>query len=299
MKILENYSLKEHNTWRVGGKADHAVFPSSMEEVQEACAWAVKHKKPIRVLGGGSNVLVSDLGVEGLTVILSELSGVSSCSYEDGTFQLEALSGTMKSEVLRFFVKHRLSPALFFAGLPGDMGGGVVMNAGVGHDVAPREFQELVDWIEVVDLSGDHSLRRVSGKDIQWQYRHSEGWQPGIIVRVALRWQEEPREDLLNALKQSNQRRMSTQPLHYPSCGSVFRNPLGDKSGRLIESCGLKGYQVGGAKVSEKHANFIINVGGATQKDITDVMDHVRLQVFEATGKKLTPECAFLGRENS
>jgi UDP-N-acetylmuramate dehydrogenase len=297
MEYLKDFNLAEYTSWRVGGSADHAVFPETVEDLQEACRWAQARQMPLTILSGGTNVLVSDRGIEGLTIVLKKFSKIDDVEYKNGRLTLTCYSGTPKADVLKVFVKHRLSPAIFLAGLPGDMGGGVVMNAGVGHDVAPKEFCEIVEWIEYIDLNdAAFAVKRKSAKEINWVYRKSEGWKPGIITRIGIAWTEQPDDTVLKRLQEGNKRRMGTQPLQYPSCGSVFKNPTGDKSGRLIESCGLKGYTIGGAQVSEKHANFIINVGGATAGDILAVKNHVQKTVQDQTGFELETEFVFLGR---
>jgi len=297
MEYLRDFQLADLTTWKAGGAADWAVFPSTSEEVQEACRWARDKNLPLTILSGGSNVLISDRGIAGLVVVLQKLSGIESSDYRDGKFTLTCLAGTPKSEVLKVFVKHRLSPAVFLAGLPGDMGGGVVMNAGVGHEVAPKEFCEIVEWIEYVDLADAAlAIRRKNANEIQWTYRKSSGWQPGVLTRMGLAWSEAPDATVLERLKEGNKRRMGTQPLQYPSCGSVFKNPPGNKSGRLIEECGLKGYTVGGAQVSEKHANFIINIGGATADNILAVKNHVQETVRAQKNIALETEFIYLGR---
>lgn len=297
MEFLKDVSLKEYNTWKVGGTADWAVFPTTPQEVQEACLWAKEKKVSITVIGGGSNILVSDEGIEGLTIITKNLAGITNEILENDCLTITCLAGTMKAEVLRSFVKNRLSPALFLAGLPGDMAGGVVMNAGVGHDLHPKEFCELVEWIEYVDLSVNTcDIKKLNKDKIEWSYRKSRGWQPGVITKLQIAWQEKPDPSILKRLQESNKRRMSTQPLQYPSCGSVFKNPQGTTSGRVIDECGLKGYHIGGAQVSEKHANFIINTGNATAKDIAQVISHVQTQVKYKKQIELQTECLFLGR---
>ncbi len=297
MEYLKNYNLAELTTWKVGGDADFAAFPETVEQIREACVWAKSQKLPITVLSGGSNVLVSDKGIEGLVLILKNFCKIDSPVLTGARLQVVCEAGATKADLLKVFIKQRMSPAIFLAGLPGDVGGGVVMNAGVGHDVAPKEFCEIVEWVEWIDLTDDSfSVRKKNKNELQWIYRKSAGWQPGIITRLGIAWEEAPDETVLKRLQEGNKRRMSTQPLQWPSCGSVFKNPPGNKSGRLIEECGLKGFQIGGAQVSEKHANFIINVGGATAKDIEDVRVHVQATVKQQKGIELETEYIFLGR---
>lgn len=298
MEYLKNYGLAELTTWKAGGAADWAVFPTTVEEIREACRWALEKKLPVTVLSGGSNVLVSDDGIEGLVILLKNFSQIEAPVLTGNRLQVVCEAGATKADLLKIFIKQRMSPAIFLAGLPGDIGGGVVMNAGVGHDVAPKEFCEIVEWIEWMDLSDNtFSLRKKNKNEIQWMYRKSSGWQPGIITRVGIIWEEAPDDSVLKRLQEGNKRRMITQPLQWPSCGSVFKNPPGNKSGRLIEECGLKGLQIGGAQVSEKHANFIINLGGASAADIEAVRAHVQDTVRKQKGIELETEYVFLGRK--
>lgn len=297
MEYLKSFNLAEFTTWKIGGNADWAVMPETVDQIREACIWARSQKLPVTVLGGGSNALVSDQGIEGLVILTKNFSKIETPQISGNTLQVVCEAGAPKAELLKVFVKQRMSPAIFLAGLPGDVAGGVVMNAGVGHDVAPKEFCEIVQWVEWMDTgSADFRLVKKNKEEITWHYRKSSGWQPGIITRVGIAWSEAPDDTVLKRLQEGNKRRMSTQPLQWPSCGSVFKNPPGHKSGRLIEECGLKGFQIGGAQVSEKHANFIINVGGSTAQDIEAVRQHVQDTVLKQKGIRLETEYVFLGR---
>ncbi len=290
--IQQNVLLAPHTSWLVGGTADFFSQPQSVEELREALLWAQSQKMAWTVLGGGTNSLVSDRGIRGLTIVLSKLVG-SRVQIEDKKIVIEAFSGTSKSELLKIFLKHKLEPALFLAGLPGDVGGGLVMNAGVSELIKPREFVEITDWLEVMRPNGD--IDRLSAHSLNWSYRHLHGWQPGIIVRAGLSWPLDPQIDILEKVRDANRNRLSKQPLDLPSCGSVFRNPQGTSAGRLIESLGLKGYTVGGAKVSEKHANFIVNFQNASATDIHQVISHVQAESLVRAGISLQTEVAYLG----
>lgn len=296
LKVERDIPLAPLTSWQVGGVAEFFVQPSTLDELEAALRWACAEKCPVTTLSGGTNVLVSDQGVPGLTIALGKLNKVT-VEEREGRLHLECWSGTPKSELLKVFLKYRLEPALFLAGLPGDVGGGVVMNAGVGEMIRPREFVEITDWVEVlrVDGAGEIGSVRFPKADLQWDYRHCEGWRPGIISRVGLSWPMVPVADILEQVRRANQTRFQKQPLELPSCGSVFVNPPGHKSGQLIESCGLKGYRVGGAMVSPKHANFIVNAGGATASDIDAVITHVRSEVLRRAGVSLKTEVVYLG----
>jgi UDP-N-acetylmuramate dehydrogenase len=292
IEIKNNVPLAPLTSWLVGGPAEYLCFPKTIEEVQEAQLWAQQKQLSITVLGGGSNVLISDKGISGLVIALKNFAGTS-IRENQGRLEITALAGTGKSELLKIFLKYKLAPALFLAGLPGDVGGGIVMNAGVAESFKPREFVEITDWIEV--LKPDGSMQRLTNQQISWSYRHSSGWQPGIVVRAGFSWHLEVNPTILDQVKQANKIRLSKQPLDMPSCGSVFVNPSGHKAAQLIDSCGLKGFAVGDAQVSLKHANFIVNKGQAKASDILQVIEHVQRTVLQNKGVGLKTEVVRLG----
>lgn len=257
--------------------------------------WSHENKMNLTILGGGSNSLISDKGIGGLVLSMRGLAGLD-VKEADGRLQIVAMAGTHKSQLLRIFIQRRLAPALFLSGLPGDVGGGVVMNAGVSEDRVPKEFCEIVDWVEVVRVDGGTTRReQISAAQIEWSYRHSKGWQPGVLVRVGLSWPLEVDEEIPSRVKEANRLRLSKQPLDQPSCGSVFVNPPGYKAGAVIDKCGLKGFSIGGAVVSPKHANFIVNSGQATASDVEAVIQHVKKTVFDLTKIELKTEVIYLG----
>lgn len=288
--------LSQMTSWLVGGKADHYCAPKDLDQLGEALLYAFEKNWPVSVLGGGSNILISDAGVRGLLIHTAGLQHIEVLQQKPD-FELRAWCGTPKSEVLKHFLKQKLAPAVFLAGLPGDVAGGVVMNAGVGHEVHPKEFCEIVSQFEVMSVNDKGQLQRkwVQKESVHWHYRRSENWQPGVITQVDLSWPYEPDPNVNKQVSLGNQRRKATQPLTSPSCGSVFKNPKGDHAGRLIETAGLKGYRFGGAQVSEKHANFIVNLGGATASDIHHVIEHVQNEVFNQFQISLTHEVIYLG----
>ncbi|MFK8138596.1 MAG: UDP-N-acetylmuramate dehydrogenase [Bdellovibrionales bacterium] len=292
MNIQENISLKILNSWKVGGAADFYAAPTTIEELIEAETWAKDNGHPITILGGGTNALISDKGIRGLCINLRKLKG-SEMEEKDGKLFVTALSGTTKMELLKVFLKYQLPPAMMFAGIPGDIGGGVVMNAGIGEKIEPREFHEITQWVEVLS---EGNIKRFGNRDIDWSYRNSHGWQPGIITKVCVAWPLDHADpNIKEKVKQANKIRLTKQPLHLPSCGSVFVNPKPLHSGALIEDCGLKGFSIGGAQVSEKHANFIVNTGESTADDIHQVVEHVKKTVFEKKAVKLDIEFTYLG----
>lgn len=293
LKISQNVNLAEYTSWLVGGVADNFCLPETVDDLKEAITFAKTNNLPITILGGGTNVLVSDKGVEGLTICLRRLSKISSTE-KDGKLYIEALSGTAKSELLKTFLKQKLAPALFLAGLPGDVGGGVVMNAGVAEAFTPREFMDFVDWVDVMTL--DLQIIRLQKSQLNIKYRHTDGWQPHIIISVGMSWPLETDLTILDKVREANKIRLTKQPLDMPSCGSVFKNPEGHKAAQLIDSAGLKGFRIGDAQVSLKHANFIVNLENATANDISEVIAHVQKTVEKDKGVKLTTEVVRLGR---
>jgi UDP-N-acetylmuramate dehydrogenase len=292
--VQKNVPLSSFTTWKVGGPADFFVLVKTKEDILGSVRWAQSRGLPVTVLGGGSNVLISDDGVEGLVLCTQSFVGTRE-RVEKGRLIVTAKSGTPKFEVLRRFLKHKLAPALFLSGLPGDVGGGVVMNAGVAENRRPREFAEFVDRFWVLNYV-DLSETEVDARAVRWSYRHSEGWGPGVIVEVEMSWPLEPEADLPRQVKEANLLRLSKQPLEWPSCGSTFVNPPGEKAGQLIDRCGLKGFSIGGGQISAKHANFFINKGGATARDFARLIRHAQDVVKGQTGIELRTEVRWLGR---
>lgn len=303
--VEKNKPLRELNSWKVGGQAEFFCSPKNLDEIRAAWSWALTKKMPVSIISGGSNVLVPDDTLSGLTLSMHEFAGVEKVETPQAagsnvagetapaSIVIHARAGTPKAEIAKIFLQHRLAPAVFLTGIPGDMGAGVVMNAGIGETRTPREFCEIVSEIEV--LKPDQSLVRIPTAELRWEYRHSSGWQPGIIVKVVVRWPMQPDPAVINAVREQTKKRVTTQPLELPNCGSVFRNPHGHKAAQLIESCGLKGYRIGGACVSKKHANFIVNDEGATAADIWQIIEHIRAEVLKQTGVQLETEIVKLG----
>lgn len=282
------------NWWKVGGCAEYFAAPKTVEEL--LAVWSEAHQRgwPVTILSGGSNVLVKEGVIKGLVLSMHELKGIENAGVQNSRFEITCLAGTPKADVARQFMLRKLWPAVFLTGIPGDMGGGVVMNAGVGEMIKPREFCEIVDWIEVL-RPGEDTLTKISAEEIHWDYRHSSQWQPGVIVRVGVSWALEPDPAVMSAVRDATRKRVATQPLNQPSGGSTFRNPPGMKAAKLIDECGLKGFKIGGAEVSTKHANFLVNTGGATADDIHRLICHVRDTVKKQKDVELQAEVVYLG----
>ena len=294
MKIEENVPLAKYSSWLVGGAAEFYTAPEKPAELADVLEWAADSGAKITVISGGTNILISDSGVSGLVLHMRKFSGIEQ-SEEGGRLKISAYAGTSKSQILKIFLKKNLAASHFLAGLPGDIGGGVAMNAGVGEAFKPREFCEITDWVEVMHFD-TRQIHRIEADELQWSYRSCKGWQPGVIIRVGLSWPLDSDISVLQKVKAANKLRLSKQPLEWPSCGSVFRNPPGAKAGQLIDQCGLKGFRIGGALVSEKHGNFIINTGNATAQDIRGVINEVQARIFQKKGIRLQTEVVSIGR---
>ena len=292
--IISNYPLSELNSWKVGGNADFFCEPANKEEIFFILKWAKEKKLPVTYLGQGTNVLISDKGVRGLTIRLAKLKGMESYK-SNNHLHIKAKAGTLKAQLMQVFAKHQLAPALFLCGLPGDVAGGVVMNAGVGQNLFPKEFKDIVKAVTVIKTADPLSDLQVLKADITWGYRFSEGWGPGLIYEVHFSWPLEPLPDIPQRLRKMALKRAQSQPLQALSAGSVFKNPEGKKAGALIEQCGLKGHRIGSAQVSDKHGNFILNLGEAKALDIHHLIQFIQHKVREKHHVILEPEVKYIG----
>ncbi len=321
--IQSEVSLKNYNTWKTGGLAEYFAMPESLEQYKDCISWAINQKLSINFLGQGSNALISDQGLSGLVLCSKKFQNVDILSEDQNIFKLKCESGALKFKVMRLFLKNNLSPALFLSGIPGDVGGGVVMNAGVGENSVPREFCEIVESFKVLkwqqgtdgqlgenivadinkkinaemdnDVDVKFTVQNFKHEDIVWSYRSSKNWQPGFIFEVNLATPMNPIEGMAEKVKAAINNRKLKQPWDKPSCGSVFVNPENHRAGQLIEATDLKGFQIGGAQVSYKHANFIVNTGQGTSQDIHRVIEHVKTKVFEKFKVSLHTEVVYLG----
>ena len=291
MEIIENKSLKEMNWWRLGGSAEFFCQPTTPDELKTALLWAKENQKNFSVLGGGTNILISDQGVRGLVISTSLLNSYS-VKKRNHALLITCGSGLLKSQLMKVFKTYKLAPALFLSGLPGDVGGGIVMNAGVSRSFKPAEFSKIVKSFKTMSFDGSKTYLK---EDIKWSYRQSSGWQKAVIYEVEFEWPLIEIADLNNQIKEELKKRRISQPLDKASCGSVFKNPYPHFAGQLIEKAGLKGLKQGSAQVSEKHANFILNLGDAKAKDIHKLIQVIKKKVFEKFSVSLETEVHYMG----
>jgi UDP-N-acetylmuramate dehydrogenase len=282
--------LKEFTTWRVGGPAEWFAEPANAAQLVECARWARERGLALRVIGAGSNLLIADRGLPGLTLCIRRLQG-SRVDGESGVVEAEA--GEPIPTLARKAARAGLHGLEWAVGIPGTVGGAAVMNAGAQGDCTA----EWLDSVLVFDPGDPTEPFRIGATDLDFDYRHSRLQRDPLLV-LSARFLLEPGHDpaAVTARTSANlNSRTSTQPYQQPSCGSVFRNPEPEKAGRLVESLGLKGTRIGGAEVSPLHANFIVNTGDATAADIDALIRLVQGRVRESTGIDLHPEVKRLG----
>ena len=274
--------MSRHTSFRIGGPAAVMAFPKSPGELAEILhVSALMDLKPA-ILGAGTNVLAPDEGIDGLVVCLKDCMG--------GMEQLDATTirvaaGVTMTRAAMFAANLGLGGMEFAHGIPGTVGGGVYMNAGAYGG----EIKDICVAVDVMDMSGN--ITRRSGADMKFSYRHSiledEG---GIVLSAEFRLTPASSEDVKAKMKELQAKRSASQPLDLPSAGSAFKRPVGGYAAALIDQAGLKGYTVGGAAISTKHAGFAVNVGGATAKDVENLLKQVSDIVYEKSGIRLEPE---------
>ena len=283
-EITLNEELKKHLTFRVGGVADIFLEPVDKEDAVALFGHLHQTETPYTLLGNGSNVLVSDEGIRGITVSLA--SGCNDVRIEEDG-RIVAGAGVRLATFVNFVITHRGAGAEMLAGIPGTLGGGVIMNAGAYGG-------EISDYMERVEVIREGRLLQIPKEDAGFGYRTS-GLVDDIVLEAVFRFPEGDPERLKKVRKELLIKRNSAQPVQLPNAGSIFKNPEGDYAARLIEACGLKGRRKGGAEISELHANFIVNREDATADDILQLAMIAREQVQEKFGVDLRMEIKPIG----
>lgn len=289
-----NEPMRDHVTWRAGGVADRYYIPADLDDFADALR--VFPYQAIYVIGLGSNLLIRDGGLRGIVIALhARLNDLQLIERNESSGLVYAGAGVACAKVARFAAKHDLTGAEFLAGIPGTIGGALAMNAGCYGS----ETWEFVERVKVINRNGEIFARQtaeyaIGYRSVKLQQQSAKDpaeWFAGGFFRLALGNQEESRQKIKQLLSQ----RVASQPLNQPNAGSVFRNPPGDFAARLIEACGLKGCHLGGAMVSPKHANFIVNTGNANAADIEALIMMVQRRVKKAMAIDLIPEVRIVG----
>jgi len=284
-RILLHEKLAKYTSWRVGGEADRMYIPADKQDLQQFIT-ELSIEEPVFWLGLGSNLLIRDGGIRG-TVI--NVRGKVKQMNLLGDAKVYVECGVPSAHVARFCSEHGLSGAEFLAGIPGTMGGALKMNAGAFG----AETWDLVESVEMVSVGGK-ALQCKAG-EFEVGYRTVKGAGNNCFLSAILKLRRDANQKGQEKIKKLLAQRAATQPTNLPSCGSVFRNPANDFAARLIEACDLKGYSIGGAEVSEKHANFIVNRGDATAADIEQLIEYVQSEVARKQGIELHTEVCVLG----
>ena len=284
-QILFKEPLARHTTFRVGGPAELLLTPSA-KQLPEVMRILNKHRCPVTVIGNGSNLLVSDRGVQGVVVQLGKEMKEIRAEGESITAQ----AGALLSAVANRALEEGLTGFEFAAGIPGSLGGACVMNAGAYGG----EMKDVIG--EVTLLTPEGEVRAVPADQMEFGYRTSIAARTGAIVLGAgIQLQRGDKDEIRARMEELREKRVSKQPLEYPSAGSTFKRPEGYFAGKLIQDAGLRGFAVGGAQVSEKHCGFVVNKGGAAAADVAELMRRVSDKVEEQFGVRLEPEVKRLG----
>lgn len=281
--------MSAHTTFKIGGPADIFVEPASEEMLSKVVAFCNEKEYPLYILGNGSNLLVSDLGVEGVVVHIS--NGLADISVSD-TNEITCGSGLRLSLLCNFALEQGLTGLEFAWGIPGLVGGAVYMNAGAYDSEMSKVLKECRC------ITKDGIIETISLEKMKLGYRTSvfKEKKNRVITSATFKLMPGIQEQIRARMEELMQRRKQKQPLEFPSAGSTFKRPAGNFAGTLIEMCGLKGFTIGGAAVSEKHAGFVVNLGDATASDVKRVIEAVSEKVFLESSVRLEPEIEFIGR---
>lgn len=287
IEIKQKENMKNHTSFKIGGAADYFVYVKSLDELKKVIKKAKELDLPFFILGKGSNLLVSDKGIEGVVICLTGFNEITVCDEV-----VEAQAGASLAQVCVKSCENGLTGLEFAYGIPGTVGGGLYMNAGAYGG----EMSQVVVSAKYIDAYGDEGEFDIN--EMQLGYRTSIFKQNGkIITSVKFKLKKGDKEKIKCAMDDFMSRRKDKQPLEYPSAGSTFKRPEGYFAGALIQENNLKGFSVGGAKVSEKHAGFVINYNNATSQDVKKLMAEIQKRVYENNNVKLEPEVIFVGRE--
>lgn len=285
-KVSFNEPMKKHTTFKIGGCADIFCEPKNADELKKLIDFFKSNSIPHTVIGNGSNLLVSDKGVRG--AVIKTGSRMAEININGDT--ITAGAGALLSRLARIATEEGLSGMECISGIPGSVGGALYMNAGAYG----AEISDITESVTYLMPNGE--LVCSPRNDLKLEYRNTSFMEnSGIIVSCVLRLKRGNKERIAADMAEITKRRIDKQPIELPSAGSFFKRPEGHFAGKLIEDCGLKGYSVGGAKISEKHAGFVVNFNNASAADVIGVMNGVRDRVYSETGVTLEPEVRFLG----
>ncbi len=282
IEIKVNESMAKHTSFRIGGAAEVMAFPKSAQELAAILKFCVQRSVRPAVLGAGTNILAPDAGIKGLVICLKDcLDGMERI----GDNEIRIYAGVTMARAAMFAAAHGLSGLEFAHGIPGTVGGGVYMNAGAYGG----EICQVCKAVQAMDMDGN--IRTYSAEEMQFSYRHSVLEENGSIVICAdFELETKTEGEIRDKMQELMQKRRASQPLDLPSAGSAFKRPAQGYAAALIDQAGLKGFQIGGAGVSAKHAGFVVNLGGASAEDVKQLLQAVAQKVQENSGIMLEPE---------
>lgn len=274
--------MSKHTSFRIGGPVEAMAFPKNTAELSALLRAAAGLQTAPVILGAGTNVLAPDAGMKGLCICLKDaMDGMEVL----GDCRIRVMAGVTMTRAAVFAANQGLSGMEFAHGIPGTVGGGVYMNAGAYGG----EISDICEGVEIMDMHGN--LNRLTGEEMDFSYRHSLLEETGgIVVSAVFRLHAKNPDEIRARMKQLQGKRSASQPLDMPSAGSAFKRPVGGYAAALIDEAGLKGFAVGGAAISTKHAGFAVNLGGATAEDVKSLLKQVSDRVFEHSGIRLEPE---------
>lgn len=283
-----NEPLCNHTSFKIGGPADVMVMPESVEDIKKVLSFARAKNIPFFILGLGSNILVRDKGIRGIVIKLGNCLNHIEVKGEE----IYAEAGVRLSALSKKAAQNSLSGLEFAEGIPGSLGGAIFMNAGAYGG----EIKDVVKEVYAVDEKG--IFKTFYEQDMKWGYRYSIFQENGcIILGARMKLKKGNQSEILSRMQKLGKKRREKQPLELPSAGSIFKRPEGYYVGPMLEKLGLKGYRVGGAEVSDKHAGFIVNTGGATCEDVLKLIDYIKTKVREAYNLDLEVEVRIVGEE--
>lgn len=287
-KIRLNEPMKLHTSFRIGGPADILILPTEISEIQNIVIFCKKNKIPLYIIGNGSNLLVRDKGIRGVVVKIAQ--NFNNVKVED-TF-IKAKTGILVTLLSKVALENSLKGLEFAAGIPGTLGGAIVMNAGA-YD---GEFSNVIEKVTVMDYEGN--IKDLKKDELKFGYRWSIFQEEKYIILEALiKLEKGNYDEIKSKMEEYSARRKAKQPLNLPSAGSTFKRPEGNFAGTLIEKAGLKGMRIGDAAVSEIHAGFIVNLGNATAGDVEKLIEYIQNRVYEKFQIFLEPEVIILGEK--
>ena len=289
-RILFNEPMKKYTTFKIGGPAECLIKIANIEELKEILSLANENDIPVTVIGNGSNVLVLDEGIPGITLMI-KIEGISIQTLDDKKFMVKVGAGEKIAKVGRMFLNNSLTGFEEISGIPGSFGGAVRMNAGA-HG---KEMKDIVKTVTCMDYSGNEKI--FTNEEMKFDYRRSIlKEEKYIVTEVKLELEKGNTEEIKAKMDEYAEFRKEKQPLEYPSAGSTFKRGEDYITAKLIDEAGLKGYSIGDAEVSTKHAGFIINKGNATAKDVLELVNKVKEEIYKKFQKKIELEVELIGK---